>query len=55
MKGKEKQNPMWGELQEFVLQVEKEQKQPGEAKPYIEQIRSILTKNMQASTKLETE
>ena len=54
MNGKEKQNPMWGELQEFVRQVEGEQKQPGEAKPYIEQIRNILTKNMQASN-LETE
>ena len=55
MKGKEKQNPMWGELQEFVQQVEREQKQPGEAKPYIEQIRNILTKNMMASSNLETE
>ena len=39
MNGKENQNPMWGELQEFVRQVEGEQKQPGEAKPYIERSR----------------
>ncbi|MDP4551651.1 hypothetical protein Q9251_12215 [Alkalihalobacillus macyae] len=55
MKGQEKQNPMWGELQEFVQQVEREQKQAGEAKPYIEQIRSILSKNMAMTSNLKTD
>ncbi|MCA0170383.1 hypothetical protein [Bacillus sp. RAR_GA_16] len=54
MKGKEAQNPMWDELQQFVQQVEGEVKQAGEAKPYIDQIRDILSKNMSLS-KLETE
>lgn len=52
---KEKQNPMWGELVEFVNQVEKEQKHASEAKPYIDQIRGILEKHIPSPSQLKTD
>ncbi|WP_270180301.1 hypothetical protein [Alkalihalobacillus sp. CinArs1] len=48
MDTKEEGNLMWTELQAFVQEVEKEQKQPESAGPYIEKIRKILTKYMSA-------
>ncbi|WP_377887489.1 hypothetical protein [Alkalihalobacillus sp. R86527] len=46
MERKEEGNLMWTELQAFVQEVEKEQKQAESAGPYIEQIRGILAKYM---------
>lgn len=46
MKRQEESHLMWTELQTFVQEVEKEQKQAELAGPYIEQIRGILTKYM---------
>ncbi len=55
MSGKEKGNPMWGELQEFVKQVEREQNQTGDAKPYIDQIKTIIARNMLNTSNIETD
>ncbi|WP_347548501.1 hypothetical protein ABFG93_13270 [Pseudalkalibacillus hwajinpoensis] len=55
MNREDQQNSMWLELQEFVKQVESENKQSGAAKPYIDQIRKILSKNTQSHGSLKTE
>lgn len=55
MKKEKEMYPMWEELQEFVQQVEKEQKQSLEAKPYIDQIRGILSKYVPTQSTLETD
>ena len=45
----DRQNVMWKELQDFVKQVEKESSaKPGSAKPYIDQIKAILTRQNQS-------
>ncbi|WP_226654735.1 hypothetical protein [Pseudalkalibacillus hwajinpoensis] len=47
MIGQDQQNVMWKELQDFVKQVEKENTlQPENAKPYIDQIKSILMRQI---------
>ncbi|MDQ0482424.1 hypothetical protein [Guptibacillus hwajinpoensis] len=38
-------NVMWGEIERFVKKVEEDKQEPGEAKEYIEQIKSILLKH----------
>ena len=35
---------MWGDIEQFVKTVEEDQREPGSAKDYIEQIKDILLK-----------
>ncbi|WP_347548503.1 hypothetical protein ABFG93_13280 [Pseudalkalibacillus hwajinpoensis] len=50
MENKQNDHMLWGELEQFVKRVEEDREPTGKAKPYIDQIKSILLNHNNANS-----